>query len=369
MHDPFGGAYGAIPPGGNSCAVPAPYHAGAWLFERIGLRRHCRRVLLGLIAGPVENSDTAAAPPSRPVMPAVSPLPPGGGPIVIAPPASDAALPAAMPASGPDPTRPHILKQGLVTGRIIDGGEAWMSFFESAGESETRVVVASPLVKLSSFGGAEEWQRVHRVELAVFPAWPAETVSQPVAMMVGCGACADGAPAEMTGTGILDFSLAGTDTPGPNTAAAGISRIRDISLQASAGPAATGEMQFILRTADGPIATADEARLQLDFGDYSTDLRLGFLSGSMPTGAPAAPSPAWQRIPMPVPGPIPGPLSAISAVPAVRLPAVSRTEGRRDGGRAATRLSAAHAFRWRRSGHRREGRYGRPGSPLPAGAR
>ncbi len=44
-----------------------------------------------------------------------------------------------------------------------------MSFFESAGESETRVVVASPLVKLSSFGGAEEWQRVHRVELAVFP--------------------------------------------------------------------------------------------------------------------------------------------------------------------------------------------------------
>ncbi|MEC7361446.1 MAG: hypothetical protein VYA42_03150 [Pseudomonadota bacterium] len=232
---------------------------------------------LGLIAGPVENSDTAAAPPSRPVMPAVSPLPPGGGPIVIAPPASDAALPAAMPASGPDPTRPHILKQGLVTGRIIDGGEAWMSFFESAGESETRVVVASPLVKLSSFGGAEEWQRVHRVELAVFPAWPAETVSQPVAMLVGCGACADGAPAEMTGTGILDFSLAGTDTPSPNTAAAGISRIRDISLQASAGPAATGEMQFILRTADGPIATADEARMQLDFGDYSTDLRLRLL--------------------------------------------------------------------------------------------
>lgn len=152
-----------------------------------------------------------------------------------------------------------------------------MSFFESAGESETRVVVASPLVKLSSFGGAEEWQRVHRVELAVFPAWPAETVSQPVAMMAGCGACADGAPAEMTGTGILDFSLAGTDTPGPNTVAAGISRIRDISLQASAGPAATGEMQFILRTADGPIATADEARLQLDFGDYSTDLRLRLL--------------------------------------------------------------------------------------------
>ena len=36
-------------------------------------------------------------------------------------------------------------------------------------------------------------------------------------------------------------------------------------------------MQFILRTADGPIATADEARMQLDFGDYSTDLRLRLL--------------------------------------------------------------------------------------------
>ena len=156
-----------------------------------------------------------------------------------------------------------------------------MSFFETADGGKTPVV-ASPLVKLSSFGGVEEWQRVHRVELAVFPAWPTETVSQPVAMMVGCGACADGAPAEMTGTGILDFSLAGTGTPGPkmpgpNTAAAGVSRIRDISLQASAGPAATGEMQFILCTADGPIATADEARLQLDFGDYSTDLRLRLL--------------------------------------------------------------------------------------------
>ena len=151
-----------------------------------------------------------------------------------------------------------------------------MSFFETADGGKTPVV-ASPLVKLSSFGGVEEWQRVHRVELAVFPAWPTETVSQPVAMMVGCGACADGAPAEMTGTGILDFSLAGTDTPGPNTAAAGVSRIRDISLQAPAGAAATGEMQFILRTADGPVATADEARLQLDFGDYSADLQLQLL--------------------------------------------------------------------------------------------
>lgn len=78
----------------------------------------------------------------------------------------------------------------------------------------------------------------------------------------------------MTSTSIQDFSLAGTDTPGHNKAAAGISKIRDISLQSSAGLAATVEMQFILQAAEGPIATAHEARLQLDFGDYSTNVRL-----------------------------------------------------------------------------------------------
>ena len=95
-------------------------------------------------------------------------------------------------------------------------------------------------------------------------------------MMVGCGACADGAPAEMTGTGILDFSLAGTDTPSPNTAA-GISRIRDMSLRAPSGPAVTGEMRFVFHTDDGPVATADKAWLRLDVGNYSADLRLRLL--------------------------------------------------------------------------------------------
>ena len=190
-----------------------------------------------------------------------------------------------------------------------------MSFFGSAGESKNRVVLAS-LVKLSSFGGAEVWQCVHRVELAVFPAWPSETVSQPVAMMVGYGACADGSPAEMTGTGILDFSFARTKTPGPNTAATGISRIRDISPQASVGSAATGKMQFMLSAADGPIATADEVRLQLDFRDYSTDLRLPLLVWLHADGHTGGAFTGMAEGPRPDPGVVVGYFSGAGCAPA-----------------------------------------------------
>ena len=76
----------------------------------------------------------------------------------------------------------------------------------------------------------------------------------------------------MTGTGMLEFGLAGTGTPG-----ARVSRIRDIALRAPPGPAVTGEMRFVFHTDDGPVATADKAWLRLDFGNYSADLRLRLL--------------------------------------------------------------------------------------------
>ncbi len=80
--------------------------------------------LLDLIVGPVESIDAAATPPSPPALPAVSPLPSGGGAIVIPPPAADINLATAMPATEPEPTRPWVLEQSLVTGRTLDGGEA-----------------------------------------------------------------------------------------------------------------------------------------------------------------------------------------------------------------------------------------------------
>ena len=226
---------------------------------------------LHLIAGPVDNSDAADSPPSPPALPVVSPRPPGGGAIVIPPPAADTDLTAAMPATESEPARLWVLEQGLVTGRALDSGEAWMSFTESTDGGKIREAV-SPLARTGSFGGAEEWQRVQGVALAAVPAWPTGTVSHPVGMTLGCGACAGGAAAEMTGTGMLEFGLAGTGTPG-----ARVSRIRDMSLRAPSGPAVTGEMRFVFHTDDGPVATADKAWLRLDFGNYSADLRLRLL--------------------------------------------------------------------------------------------
>ena len=226
---------------------------------------------LDLIVGPVESSDAAATPPSPPALPVVSPRPPGGGAIVIPSPAAGTDLASAMPATEPEPTRPWFLEQGLVTGRTLDGGEAWMSFTESTDGDEIREA-ASPLARIGSFDGAEEWRRVRKVALAAFPAWPTGTVSHPVGMTLGCGSCAGGAAAEMTGTGMLEFGLAGTGTPG-----ARVSRIRDMSLRAPSGPAVTGEMRFVFHTDDGPVATADKSWLRLDFGNYSADLRLRLL--------------------------------------------------------------------------------------------
>ena len=83
----------------------------------------------------------------------------------------------------------------------------------------------------------------------------------------------------MTGTGMLESGLPEPGTPGARSAGSGTSpcarrRVRP-----------TGEMRFVFHTDDGPVATADKAWLRLDFGNYSADLRLRLLSGSMPTGA------------------------------------------------------------------------------------
>lgn len=166
-----------------------------------------------------------------------------------------------MPANETEPTRPWVLEQGLVNGRTLDGGEAWMSFTGSTDGDEIREA-ASPLARIGSFDGAEQWRRVQKVALAAFPAWPTGTVSHPVGMTLGCGACAGGAAAEMTGTGMLALGLGGTAMPG-----ARVSRIRDMALRGLAGPAVPGEMRFIFYTEDGPVLTADKAWLLLDFGD------------------------------------------------------------------------------------------------------
>ena len=145
---------------------------------------------LHLIAGPVDNSDAADSPLSPPALPVVSPRPPGGGAIVIPPPAPDTDLTDAMPATEPEPARPWVLEQGLVTGRAFDGGEAWMSFTESTDGGKIREAV-SPLEGPDPRrrGGMATRQGV---ALAAVPAWPTGTVSHPVGMTLGCGACAAG---------------------------------------------------------------------------------------------------------------------------------------------------------------------------------
>jgi len=209
----------------------------------------------------------AAMPASTPAAPQPTPLPPAGGPVVIPPPPA----PSPTPSPEPEPTRSYLLEQALVTGRRFDGGEAWMGLLPSYG-SDPAPDMPSPPVRIAIFGGAEEWQRQHRLQLPVFAAWPTEPVSQPVAMSVSCGACGGGGYAEMTGGGVLEFSLATPGTPVEDT-----SRIRDIDLRAATGPKAAGELQFVLRSTDGSAAVAEDARLRLDFGEGPADIPLQLL--------------------------------------------------------------------------------------------
>ena len=215
----------------------------------------------------------AAMPAAPPAAPQPAPLPPDGGPVVIEPPPAPASAPPRLPAPAmaPEPTRAYLLEQGLVTGRRFDGGEAWMALLPSYGGERARDV-PSPPVRTASFGGAEEWQRHHRLELPVLAAWPTEPVSQPVAMSVSCGACGGGGYAELTGGGILEFSRAVPATPDGDAG-----RIRDIGLRTATGAQATGEMNFVLRRADGPVASAEDARLQLDFAEHRADIPLQLL--------------------------------------------------------------------------------------------
>ena len=225
---------------------------------------------IGLIAGAGAGAYGGARMPApHPVfMPALSPLPADGGPFVIPPPAGAAGPP---PAKAPEPTRPYLLEQWLVAGQVTDGGESWMYMRTSPGGGAAQDTLP-PLARTGSIGGVGEWQSTRRLALPVFPAWPLQPVSQPVGMTVRCGACGDGAHAKMTGGGVIEFSLAGHGMPDATG-----SMIRDIALRGPAGLAADGMIRFVLRDAKGPVATAEKARLLLDFGDYRADVRLHLL--------------------------------------------------------------------------------------------
>ena len=272
---------------------------------------------LGLIAWPgggsgangVSTGTAAATTPSPPAAPTVSPLPPGGGPVVI-PPATDGAVTTPAPATEPEPTRPYVLEQLLVTGLGRDGGESWMGL-QPSDDGGAPQAAAPPLVRTGSFDGAEEWERTHSLALPVFPAWPTQPVSQRVAMSLGCGACGDGAYAELTGVGVLEFALAGPTAP-----EAYISRIRDIDLRDATGRDATGEIRFVLRGFDGPVATAEDARLLLDFGDGGTDIRLRMLLWLHADGRAGGAFAGMADDPDAGPGAIVGHFSGVGCAPA-----------------------------------------------------
>lgn len=223
---------------------------------------------LGLMAGAGVSGGAPIAAPLSAVTQSVSPFPPHGGPFVI-PPA--AGRDATTPVTAADLMHPYLLEQWIVADRVIDGGESWMYLHTSPSGSAAQKPVP-PFVRTGSFGGAGAWRRTHRLALPTFPAWPLKAASQPVGMTVSCGVCDDGAFAEMTGNGILEFSLVGHGMPG-----ATVSSIRDIALRGPAGLAAGGMIRFVLRTANGPVATAEKARLLLDFNHYRADVRLHLL--------------------------------------------------------------------------------------------
>ena len=183
--------------------------------------------------------------------------------------------PVIPPAAGRDATTPqtaadlmhYLLEQWIVADRVIDGGESWMYLHTSpSGSGQKPVPLCEP-----DFGGGGVAAHP-QAGAADLPGMAAEGALQPVGMTVSCGACDDGAFAEMTGNGILEFSLVGHGMPG-----ATVSSIRDIALRGPAGLAAGGMIRFVLRTANGPVATAEKARLLRDFNHYRADVRLHLL--------------------------------------------------------------------------------------------
>ena len=203
--------------------------------------------------------------------PRISPLPENGGPVVIAP-----ATGRTAPDPEPDPTTRVTIRQDIIPGSIIDGGYVAMRY-NQVQRTDTTPVPAASSVTIDLGDGVEAWRHVRTIDLPVYPAWSLHPLSQAVDITIHCGACRQGGRASLTGGGVLELGHSEIGVAGPGPPPPYNGRIRDMDLQAPDGPSAKGEMHFTLTGAGGALIAANLARLRLDFGDYSTRLRLHLL--------------------------------------------------------------------------------------------
>ena len=167
-----------------------------------------------------------------------------------------------------DPVQRLSVTRTLVAGTLPDGGEADM-FFEilpiaDPGRDAPPAQVTLPDLELMMVEGDPDMLLMtHLVVLPTGNSWPLQSLSQPVAMQITCGACGpDGAFLRFDGTGMFEMQIESR----------GGGWITDIDLRGTGGQVAHGEMHFMLHESDGNILTAELAELRLVIDQDRMDL-------------------------------------------------------------------------------------------------
>ena len=167
-----------------------------------------------------------------------------------------------------EPMQRLAVRQTLVAGTVLDGGEADM-YFEilpftdpERGILPTQATLSEP--ELMPVEGEPDILVMTRI--AVLPtdnAWPLQSLSQPVTMHITCGACGpDSSFLRFDGTGRLEMQIKPL----------GEGRITDIDLRGAGGQTAYGEMDFTLHDSNGNVLTAELAMLRLVIDQDRMDL-------------------------------------------------------------------------------------------------
>ena len=201
---------------------------------------------------------------------ALSPSPPLPSPAIIDQPP----LPE-IPPPPPDATVPVqrlLVGQTLFATPLQEGGDVHMFFqlLPSTGGVPDTLPDHTALSNLALRPDMFDHDMLAMEHIVTLPAgdfWPLQSLSQPVAMRVTCGACGpDGGLSQFDGTGRLEIQIKPL----------GSGKITNIDLQTPGGSTAHGEMRFTLRSSLQNVFSDNQARLQLviDQETINLDTRL-----------------------------------------------------------------------------------------------